>query len=265
MPRSTKPGADLREEREANDKLKSRLLDPLAHILVVEDDGEMSRLIVRLLRENGLRATAARDGREMWACLADSTYDLILLDVMLPGASGLELCRELRTRSRIPIIMVTARGDDTDRVVGLELGADDYITKPFNRRELIARIRAVLRRATTSQDNPAPMGRSKLTFTGWVLDLQRRELTAPDGTSVDLSTGEYDLLLVFLEHPQRILSRDQILDLARNRVAGGAYDRSIDVQVSRLRGKIEPDDSSPAMIKTIRGVGYMLVCAVETR
>lgn len=233
-----------------------------SHILVVEDDGEMRTLIAKFLRQNGYRVSGARDGREMWEALGNMPVDLILLDVMLPGQSGMDLTRALRARSSVPIIMVTARGDETDRIVGLELGADDYIPKPFSRPELLARIRAVLRRAQPVEGGrtAGPVG-DRILFAGWALDTRRRELTAPDGSVVDLSSGEYDLLLVFCEHPQRVLTRDQLLDLARNRISD-SIDRSVDVMVSRLRRKIEPTDDSPALIKTIRGVGYMFVSAV---
>lgn len=233
-----------------------------AHILVVEDDGEMRALIARFLRQNGYRVTAVRDGREMWETLAGTSVDLVLLDIMLPGQSGLDLCRALRAKSGVPVIMVTARGEETDRVLGLELGADDYIPKPFGRAELLARVRALLRRARGETGTPqAGASGVFLCFAGWTLDTRRRELIAPDGTSIDLSGGEYDLLLAFCEHPQRVLSRDQLLDLARSRTAIG-IDRSVDVMVSRLRRKIEPSEESPAMIKTIRGAGYMFVPAV---
>ena len=233
-----------------------------AHILVVEDDGEMRTLIAKFLRQNGYRVTGARDGREMWETLSNAPVDLILLDVMLPGQSGLDLTRALRAKTRVPIIMVTARGDETDRIVGLELGADDYIPKPFSRPELLARIRAVLRRAQPVEEaRLAGTAGDRILFAGWSLDTRRRELTAPDASIVDLSSGEYDMLLAFCEHAQRVLTRDQLLDLARNRVSD-SIDRSVDVMVSRLRRKVEPTDDSPAIIKTIRGAGYMFVPAV---
>ena len=222
----------------------------------------MRTLIAKFLRQNGYRVTGARDGREMWETLGNAPVDLILLDVMLPGQSGLDLTRALRARTRVPIIMVTARGDETDRIVGLELGADDYIPKPFSRPELLARIRAVLRRVQpVDESRMAGAVGDRILFAGWVLDTRRRELTAPDGTAVDLSGGEYDMLLAFCEHPQRVLTRDQLLDLARNRVSD-SIDRSVDVMVSRLRRKVEPTDDSPAIIKTIRGAGNMFVPAV---
>ena len=239
-------------------------LDPEAHILVVEDDGEMRTLIAKALRQNGYRVTGVRDGREMWETLGNAPVDLVLLDVMLPGQSGLDLCRTLRARSGVPIIMVTARGSETDRVLGLELGADDYIPKPFGQAELLARVRALLRRSRGVTGEPAAgVAGPRVTFAGWALDTRRRELAAPDGTAVDLSGGEYDLLLAFCEHPQRVLSRDQLLDLARNRMAFSGTERSVDVTVSRLRRKLEPTDDSPAIIKTIRGAGYMFLPAVQ--
>jgi len=197
--------------------------------------------------------------REM---LAATKVDLIVLDVMLPGTSGLDLCRELRTGSSIPVIMLTAKGDDTDRIVGLELGADDYLPKPFNPRELLARVRAVLRRAAAAPHADQPIGGRLITFAGYTLDTQRREVTSPDAVAIDLSGGEYDLLLAFIEHPNRVLSRDQLLDLSRNRSAE-PFDRSIDVQVSRLRRKLETAAPSPVLIKTIRGAGYIFVPTVR--
>ncbi|CEJ13056.1 Transcriptional regulatory protein OmpR [bacterium YEK0313] len=236
-------------------------IDPEPHVLVVDDDGAIRSLVSKFLRDNGFRVSAARDGREMREVLDSAAINLVVLDVMLPGTSGLDLAREIRRTSSLPIVMLTAKGDETDRIVGLEIGADDYIAKPFSPRELLARIKAVLRRVNVgaaASGAPARLFR----FEGWALDPARRELTDPGGVVVDLSTGEYDLLLAFIEGPQRVLSRDQLLDLARNRVATG-FDRSIDVQISRLRRKIEPTESSPPMIKTIRGAGYMFVPKVE--
>jgi two-component system OmpR family response regulator len=240
-----------------------RLLDPEAHIVIVEDDGEMRNLVARLLREASFRVSTARDGREMWEILESSAGypDLILLDVMLPGASGLDLLRRLREGSRVPVLMLTARGEEMDRVLGLELGADDYVAKPFAPRELIARVRALLRRATPAEAQPDPRSR-RLGFAGWVLDTARRELSSPDGVAVDLSGAEYDLLLAFLEHPQRVLSREQLLEVAKRRVGSDPFDRTVDVQVSRLRRKIEPEENSPSLIKTVRGAGYVLVADV---
>lgn len=240
-----------------------RLLDPQAHVLVVEDDGEMRSLVARLLREASMRVSTARDGREMWDVFErpSGPPDLVLLDVMLPGATGLDLLRRLREHSRVPVLMLTARGEELDRVLGLELGADDYVAKPFAPRELVARVRALLRRAAPVGAQPDPRSR-RLSFAGWVLDTARRELTSPDGAAVDLSGAEYDLLLAFLEHPQRILSREQLLEVGKRRVGTDPFDRTIDVQVSRLRRKIEPEPDSPSLIKTVRGAGYVLVAEV---
>ena len=230
------------------------------NILVVDDDGEIRRLVAKFLRENGFHVVAARDGQEMKASLDQTHVDLIVLDVMLPGTNGLDLCRELRRSSSLPIIMLTAKGDDTDRIVGLEIGADDYLAKPFNPRELLARINAVLRR--TSSATPTPTGVHNrvprgFTFNGWRIDTTKRELLNADGVVIDLSSAEYDLLMAFVEAPQRVLSRDHLLDAARNRATSG-FDRSIDVLVSRLRRKIDNDDSdeTTSRIKTVRGQGY---------
>lgn len=233
------------------------------HVLVVEDDGETRRLLVRLLRENGLRATGAADGDEMRLALAVATPQLLVLDLMLPRVSGLDLLRELRRDERwatLPIVIVTARGEVGDRTRGLELGADDYVPKPFDRRELLARVGAVLRR-TTGPGQPARS--SRIRFAGWLLDTGRRALTSPHGATVDLSGAEYDLLTVFLDNPKRALSRERLLELARNRVSITATDRSVDVQVSRLRQKLELDGEGRGIIKTVRGVGYVLTADVE--
>lgn len=233
------------------------------HVLVVEDDGETRRLLVRLLRENGLRATGVADGQEMWQALAAAAPDLLLLDLMLPKKPGLELLRELRREERwsgLPVVIVTARGEVGDRTRGLELGADDYIPKPFDRRELLARVSAVLRRTTGQGRTPRE---STVRFSGWSLDTGGRALTSPKGASVDLSGAEYDLLTVFLDNPKRALSRERLLELARNRVSVTATDRSVDVQVSRLRQKLDIDGAERALIKTIRGVGYVFVAEIE--
>lgn len=236
-------------------------MDPEAHVLVVDDDGEIRQLIAKFLRQNGYRVTTVRDGREMMEAVRTVPINLIILDVMMPGASGLDLCRELRRTSPVPIIMISAKGEETDRVVGLEIGADDYLAKPFAPRELLARVRAVLRRALASPGLAGqPPGRL-VQFAGWTLDLLRRELTSPEGVAVDLSTGEYDLLLAFIENPQRVLSRDQLLDLAKNRVSAG-IDRTIDIQISRLRRKIDCDPTAAPLVKTIRGTGYIFTPTV---
>jgi two-component system OmpR family response regulator len=230
-------------------------------ILLVDDDRELRDLVSRFLTTHGYKVIAARDAREMTAALTNSRdIALVILDVMLPGRSGLELCRDLRAKSDIPILMLTALSEETDRIIGLEMGADDYLPKPFNTRELLARIRAILRRANgTVRASPSA---KRLRFSGWTLDRGRRKLEAPDGVVIDLTSGEYELLTVFAEHPQRVLSRDQLLDLARGREAM-PFDRSIDVQVSRVRRKIEADPKSPALIVTVRGDGYMFTPDVE--
>jgi two-component system, OmpR family, response regulator len=237
-------------------------MDTSPHLLVVDDDREIRDLLSRFLSKHGYRVTAAKDARDARRTLGDARIDLIILDVMMPGEDGLSLCRELRAKSPTPIIMLTAMGEDTDRIVGLEMGADDYLPKPFNPRELLARIKAVLRRAT-GLPSVDPEERSKLLrFAGWTLDLGRRRLESPAGTPIELSTGEYELLVALAERPQRVLNRDQLLDLARGRAAI-PFDRSIDVQVSRLRRKIEADPKAPQIITTVRGGGYMFTPAVE--
>jgi two-component system OmpR family response regulator len=234
------------------------------HLLVVDDDREIRDLVSRLLQKHGYKVETARDAQAMEAIFAVSRIDLVILDIMLPGKSGLDVCRELRARSPVPILMLTAVGEETDRIVGLEMGADDYLAKPFNPRELLARIRAILRRVSTAAASvgPRPPATKKLRFAGWQLDLGRRRLEAPDGVIVDLTTGEYELLMAFAERPQRVLTRNQLLDLARGRDAT-PFDRSIDVQVSRIRRKIESDPRSPSMIITVRGDGYMFTPDVE--
>lgn len=239
------------------------MLEPEPHVLIVEDDGEVRHLLARHLRGNGFFVSATRDGREMREVLRamGQPVDLVLLDVMLPGTSGMDLLKEIRGNSTIPVVMLTARGEETDRVLGLELGADDYITKPFGRRELVARLRAVLRRSGAITEPTPPPAANSLTFAGWTLNVGRRELTSPDGALVDLSGSEFDLLMAFLAHPQRVLGRDQLLEVGRRRV-GDAFDRSVDVQVSRLRRKIEPVEGAPPLIKTVRGCGYVFVAEV---
>jgi len=193
--------------------------------------------------------------------LEESRIDLIVLDVMLPGEDGLTLCRQLRTTSNIPVIMLTAKGDEIDRVLGLEMGADDYLSKPFSSRELLARIKAVLRRTQQLPSALENQDTSNYYFAGWELDLAKRELNSIDQIVIPLSTGEYDLLLAFVRHPMRVLNRDQLLDLARGRQAVG-FDRSIDTQISRLRRKIEDDPKQPTLIKTVWGGGYIFTPTV---
>ena len=230
-------------------------------ILIVDDDADLRGLVAKLLESNGYKVAEARDGKRFWEALGSDT-DLVILDIMLPGGqSGLDLCRELRKTSAVPVIMLTAKGEEADRVVGLELGADDYLTKPFGSRELLARVRAVLRRSAPQSEAGAGDRHRKYRFDGWVLDPARRELFNPAGIVIDLSTGEYDLLIAFLEAPQRVLDREQLLDATRHGTDAG-FDRTIDVQISRLRRKIDASRHE-SMIKTVRGAGYMFLPDVE--
>ncbi|MEO5338341.1 MAG: response regulator [Magnetospirillum sp. WYHS-4] len=234
------------------------------HVLVVDDDREIRDLLARFLARHGFRIAMAADGREMRKALDGQAIDLVVLDLMLPGEDGLSLCRWLRGRSDIPVIMLTAMGEETDRIVGLEVGADDYLPKPFNPRELLARLKAVLRRSGPGRlaAAPADPARRVAAFAGWSLDMEARDLLSPDGLRVDLSGGEFELLAAFVTHPKRVLTRDQLLDLARGREAS-PFDRAIDVQVSRLRRKIEADPRSPALIKTVRNGGYLFTPEVD--
>jgi two-component system OmpR family response regulator len=232
------------------------------HVLVVDDDSEIRNLLREYLQKNGYRVTAVADGRAMWAALDAAGMDIVVLDLMLPGDDGLTLCRKLRARSELPVIMLTARGEETDRIVGLEMGADDYLAKPFNPRELLARIKSILRRARALPENLQPDDARTIHFSGWVLDIAARNLRSPDGVLVALSGTEYKLLRIFLAHPNRVLSRDQLIDLMLSRDAT-PFDRSIDVQVSRLRHRLGEDPKEPGIIKTVRGEGYVLSVPVE--
>ena len=231
------------------------------HILIVDDDREIRDLTGRYLRKHGFRVDSAGDAKAMDRLLRDGRFDLVVLDLMLPGEDGLSICRRLRASTRVPIVMLTAVAEDTDRIIGLEIGADDYLTKPFNPRELLARIRAVLRRAE-GPGSPADPVEGVLTFSGWRLDPARRELRDPQGVLIELTAGEFGLLTALVERPRRVLSRDRLLDLTRGRDAQ-PFDRSIDVQVSRLRRKIEGDPKNPKMIKTVRSGGYIFTLPVE--
>ena len=227
-------------------------VETAGHVLVVDDDREIRDLLSRFLTKQGYRVTAVRDGKEMRRALADWHIDLIVLDLMLPGEDGLDLCRDLRAKSQIPIIMLTMMGEETDRIVGLEMGADDYLPKPFNARELLARMKAVLRRAHCAPAARASAKRKTLRFAGWSLDIGLRRIVSPQGLVVDLTAGEFELLVAFVEHPQRVLNRDQLLDLTHGR-SEVPFDRSIDMQVSRLRRKVEVNPKEPELIKTVRG------------
>ncbi len=238
-------------------------MNTVPHILIVDDHREIRDLVSRALSKEGFRISSAADGKEMRRVLADSRIDLILLDLMLPGDSGLSLCREIRANSNVPIIIVSAKGEEIDRVIGLELGADDYLPKPFGTRELLARIHAVLRRARPEGANPVSTPKAKrYAFDRWIFNIEARELIREDGTSVALSTGEFDLLLAMVERPQRVLTRETLLDLARGRSAS-MFDRSIDTQVSRLRKKLEIDPAEPRIIQTVWGGGYKLAADVR--
>ncbi|MGM4892965.1 response regulator [Tardiphaga sp. 1201_B9_N1_1] len=232
------------------------------NILVVEDDRETRTLIAKYLRTNSCNVTTAADGREMEKVMADTRVDLLILDVMLPGEDGLSLCRKVRAESQLPIIMLTARGEDVDRILGLEMGADDYLPKPFNPRELLARINAVLRRQATALNASATPNATALSFAGWQIDLRLRELRNPEGARVAMTSAEFDLLRAFVERSGRVLSRDSLLDLTQGRSAG-SFERSIDVLVSRIRRKIEIDPQDAQMIKTVRSGGYMFTPTVE--
>jgi two-component system OmpR family response regulator len=232
-------------------------------LLIVDDDPDILSLLTKFFRKHAYAVTVAADGEAMSAALAREEFDLVILDVMLPGEDGLSLCRRLQSTTRIPVIMLTAMSELTDRIVGLEVGADDYLTKPFDARELLARVKAVLRRAADRAPRPArEPHRPILLFAGWRLDVARRELRSAADTLIPLTSGEFDLLLAFVEHAQRMLTRDQLLDLAHGRTHE-VYDRSIDLQVSRLRRKIEVDVKNPSLIRTVRNGGYLFTATVE--
>lgn len=228
-------------------------------ILLVEDDPALRLLTARALRANGYDVRTASTGAEMWVLLEAVVPDLIVLDIMLPGTTGIELFRRLRRENDIPVIFVSARGAEEDRVLGLELGADDYLAKPFSTRELVARIGAVLRRG--GGDATKSRQRNDFTFDGWTLSLARRELRSPDGTIIDLTGAEFDLLATFVDQPQRVIGRQRLAELSRTRLSDSS-DRSIDVLVSRLRRKLT-DAGDNAPIVTVRGVGYMLTSEVS--
>lgn len=236
------------------------------HILVVDDDPALRELLTGYLSEADLRVTAAASAKAMFEAFDQSAIDLVVLDLRLPDGDGLSLARQLRERAPVPVILLTGRADEADRVMGLELGADDYVTKPFSTRELLARIRAVLRRyqqASAATDERRDERRRAFRFAGWELNLKTRRLTAPDGHRVELSHNEFSLLVAFCSAPQRVLTRDQLLELSRLHNAE-VYDRTVDVQVLRLRRKIEADHARPTLIVTERGAGYRLATPVET-
>jgi len=234
------------------------------HVLAIDDDPAMRQLVAEYLGKNDLQVTTVATGAEMAQALAERAIDLVVLDLRLASEDGMQLARKLREESAVPIIIVTGKQDEADRVMGLELGADDYITKPFSERELLARIRAVLRRHRIARELlPAKADRRRAyRFLGWEFNLGRRRLISPDGSSVELTLGEFNLLQAFCAAPQRVLSREQLLDLSRLNGAE-VFDRSVDVQILRLRRKIEPDPARPQYICTERGVGYVFSVPVE--
>jgi len=235
-------------------------MDTSDHILIVDDDAEIRSLLTTYLEKNGLTVTGVADGKGMWQALAAGSIDLVVLDLMLPGDDGLTLCRNLRVRTDtpdVPVIMLTARSEETDRIVGLEMGADDYLVKPFSARELLARIKVILRRARSLPINLRPENARMLRFDRWTLDTAHRHLISAEGVVTSLSGAEYRLLRIFLRHPNRVLNRDQLVDLTQGREAD-PLDRSIDVQVSRLRQRLGDDPRDPTLIKTVRGEGYVM-------
>ena len=230
-----------------------------AHILIVDDDSRIRQMLTRYFEQEGYRVSVAADGAEMLVHLSAKTVDVILLDVVMPGDDGVTLAREIRARSNIGIIMLTGRGEVLDRVVGLEVGADDYIAKPFHLREVLARVKSVLRRRKLVSEIPSTDRESTdqtVRFDGWLLDTARRQLVSPKGEDVLLTTGEFDLLTALLKHPGRVLGREALMDLTRGR-SWEVFDRTIDAQIARLRKKIEADPKKPALVKSVRGVGYV--------
>jgi two-component system, OmpR family, response regulator len=234
------------------------------HVLVVDDEADVRDLVTEYLSKNDLRASAVASGRDMFEAFDREAIDLVVLDLRLPGEDGMQLARSLRERASVPIVFLTGRDEEADRVMGLELGADDYVTKPFSPRELLARLRAVLRRYQLQATLPErDRTRRAFRFAGWELNVRTRRLRSPQGASVELSNGEFSLLLALCRAPQRVLTRDQLLSMSRLHEAE-VYDRTIDVQVRRLRLKLESDAAHPTLILTERGAGYRLACHVDT-
>ncbi len=234
------------------------------HILIVDDNREIRELLAKYLAKNGMRVSQAANAADGRRAVKDKAIDLIVLDIMMPGEDGLSLCRHIRETTDKPVIFLSAMAEDTDRIVGLEIGADDYLTKPFNPRELLARIKAVTRRSNNLPQAEASLaGAVQIRFDRWLFNPERREIRSDDGTLLNLSTGEFRLLAVLLNHPGVVMTRDRLLDLTRGRDAA-PYDRSMDNQVSRLRKKLERDPKNPEIIKTVWGGGYVLSCPVET-
>jgi DNA-binding response OmpR family regulator len=234
---------------------------PPLHLAVLDDEVDITRLLANYLQGHGYRISQLHSGPALMQLMAVDPPELVLLDLGLPGEDGFSIARQLREHWRCGLVIVTGRGDAVDKVVGLEVGADDYVTKPFDLRELLARIKAVLRRIGPAEAAAAASPREGFRFAGWQLDVAARRLAAPGGQEVALTGGEFDLLLAFLRHPGRVLSRDFLLERTRGREAA-PFDRTIDVQVGRLRKKLEDDVEQPQIIKSVRGAGYILVAAV---
>jgi len=237
--------------------------ETLEHLLVVDDDREIRRLLEEYLTQSGYRVTTVGEGRAMRRALDEYRFDLVVLDLMLPGEDGLSLCSGLRVHSNIPVLMLTARDSEIDRIVGLEMGADDYLAKPFSPRELLARIKSILRRSKALPHRPVTTDVNAYRFGDWTLDVATRNIKAADGLVVPLSGAEFRLLRVLLEHPQVVLSRDQLLELVAGRETI-AFDRSIDVLMGRLRKRLNDDGKEPTLIKTVRGAGYVLAARVQS-
>ncbi|QXZ81759.1 response regulator transcription factor (plasmid) [Rhizobium sp. L51/94] len=231
-----------------------------SNVLIVEDDPDIAGMLVELVQGNGFQAMSVASGLEMDRLLLIQTFDLIVLDAMLPGEDGFSICRRLRSSRSVPILMLTAMREDIDRILGLELGADDYVTKPFNSRELIARIKSILRRSAHGKDSEPDL--APMTFAGWRIDPKSRQLHDPDGVQVSMTTAEFDLLLAFCSNPNKILNREQLLSMTHAGSAG-PVERSIDAHISRVRQKIEPNLKDPTFIKTVRLGGYMFASKVE--
>ena len=239
-------------------------MNTVPHLLIVDDDKETCTLLSKFLTRHGYRVSVAHDSKTMGQVLDAARINLMILDLMLPGEDGLAICRRLRAASTLPIIMLTAMGEEMDRIVGLEMGADDYLPKAANPRELLARVRAVLRRAGEPDRGPVEDKRRVLEFNGWRLDVTQRQLFSPANALVPLRASEFELLLALVERPQRVLTRDQLLDLSRGRAAT-SFDRSIDVLISRLRRKIEDDPKEPTLIRTVRSGGYVFSAVITSR
>ena len=234
----------------------------MPQLLIIDDDQRLADMLRAWLGARGFEVHHRPDARGGLATATEGKFDAVILDVMLPDGDGFSVCRELRARSEVPILMLTARGDEVDRIVGLEMGADDYLSKPFNPRELLARVKSILRRAGSLPENLASEDVRHFHFVEWTLDTHTRQLHSPSGVVVDLSGAEYKLLRMLLEHPNRVLSRDQMLEFTQGREAN-AFDRAIDVQIGRLRRKLGDDPREPRLIKTVRNEGYVLSVPVE--